>query len=240
MVQIKVLYKEKKERNEIKMKNMKKTILGVAISIIALIMMMGSVNAASISAVNEVEKDKTVTVTVNVDSAKAIEFNVKYNKDKFEFVNAETTLGAPTVTPKDGVVYFATFGTTPTDTVKLNFKATGLTDGETFTLNDLITDVTSDKVENGTVTVKVTEPAKEDDNKEEQNKPQEGQNTQTSNTTEQKDETGTKNTNKTNTTKVSTNGEKITKLQQTGTPVFAIIGAFVVVAGIVFIIKKAK
>ena len=51
------------------MKNMKKTIIGVAILAIALILMMtGSVNAASLTANNaEVKKGETVTVTINTE-----------------------------------------------------------------------------------------------------------------------------------------------------------------------------
>ena len=146
------------------MKNMKKTIIGVAILAIALILMMtGSVNAASLTANNaEVKKGETVTVTINTEEeAQAVEFVLKYDATKFEYIDgsATTTLGAPTInaTEKGIIRFVATNPTETTNKVDLQFKALETTEEAVFTASNFLTDVETEELQNTTVAVKVVE-----------------------------------------------------------------------------------
>lgn len=221
------------------MKNMKKTILGVAILAMVLIMMMGSVNAANVTANNtEVKKGDMVAVSVNTENAvMAIEFELKYDATKFEYIGASAgALGTPSVTDEGGVITLAiaaSDGRSTTQSVTLNFKAKETTEGVPFTVSNLITDK-NEAVANSTATVKVieeipvtpeeptnpTQPTTPDENK--------GGEGTTTNNSQNADE------------KVGTNGEVIKKLPQTGAPVFIGVAAIIVVAGIALVVRKTK
>ena len=231
------------------MKNMKKTIIGVAILAIALILMMtGSVNAASLTANNaEVKKGETVTVTINTEEeAQAVEFVLKYDATKFEYIDgsATTTLGAPTInaTEKGIIRFVATNATETTNKVDLQFKALETTEEAVFTASNFLTDVETEELQNTTVAVKVVEetpvtPEDPDDTQEPTDPETPGEDVKDPTDTEKDDQT-------TNTTqdnadeKVGTDGKVIEKLPQTGTSIFTVVGAILAVAGIVFVVRK--
>lgn len=221
------------------MKNMKRTILGVAILAMVLIMMMGSVNAANVTANNtEVKKGDMVAVSVNTENAAmAIEFELKYDATKFEYIGASAgALGTPSVTDEGGVITLAiaaSDGRSTTQSVTLNFKAKETTEGVPFTVSNLITDK-NEAVANSTATVKVVE--------EKPVTPEEPTNpTQPTTPDENKggEETTTNNSQNAN-EKIGTNGEVIKKLPQTGTPVFIGVAAIIVVAGMALVVRKTK
>lgn len=227
------------------MKNMKKAILGIAILAIVLITMMGSVNAASITAsAPSVEEEGKVTVTVSMDATSAVQFELPYNNKKFEFLGASAgDLGNDVGVANGGVVKvaaFATNGTATTKTVTLTFKALAPTEGEgaTFTVNDLITE-SGEAIANPKVTVKVSEKVtvkpEEPDTPQNPSQPQ----PETPSTDEGNKGTTTTNSQKAE-EKVGTNGKVIKKLPQTGTPVFIGVIAFIIVAGAVLVVKKIK
>ncbi len=231
-MQSKKLYKQKKERNEGKMKNMKRTILGVAILAIVLIMMMGSVNAASLSASSEkISKGETVTVTVNMEPSKATEINLTYDADVFEYVSSSSSI---MVTDEKGsliATYLTSDGEATISQMSFTFKAKENSEGANFAVTGFTTDVTGDTVGNNvTVVVKDEEKPVEPVNPEQPTNPEQPAN---GNDTTTKTETN-------GSAIVGTDGKVIKKLPQTGTPVFVGAIALIVVAGAVLVARKAK
>ncbi len=240
---------------------MKKTIVVVAILAMVLITMMGSVNAASVTANKEVEKGKTVTVTVNMEATSAVQFDMSYDNTKFEFVGASAgALGSDVGVANGGVVKVAAFaldGKSTTKSVTVTFKTLATTEGEKFTVDGLVTE-NGEAIANPAVTVKVTAPVEvkpgTDDNKkpatDDNNKPSTDDNkkpatddkqqgtTATPVTDDKKQETTTKSQNADQ--KIGTNGKVITKLPQTGTPVFIGVATIIAIAGVALVVRKAK
>lgn len=217
---------------------MKKTILGVAVLAIVLIMMIGSVNAASISLTpnnTEIKKGETVRVTVSVDPTSAIQFDLSYDNSKFEFIGASAgTLGDDAGAENSGVVSVASFaldGKTKTETATVDFKAIATTDaGEVaFTIDGLVTE-SMETVAEPTIKVTVVEPTTENPNPENPNPV----NPEVPGTNEGNDGT--------NSEIIGTNGQVINKLPNTGTPIFIGALAIIVVASVTLalVIKKAK
>ena len=119
------------------MKNMKKTILGVALIAMLLITMMGSVNAASVSAPAEVKKGETVAVTVATAGA----------------------LGKASASATNGVVTVAiaaSDGVSTTETVTLTFTALAETEAKGFTISNVVSD-TDNTITNATASTAVVE-----------------------------------------------------------------------------------
>lgn len=230
------------------MKNMKKSIMGVAIIAIILIsMMMGSVNAASVTASNtEVKKGDIVTVSVKLDdAAKAVQFVLNYDATKFEYVekSATTTLGTPTINTKTaGVINLA--ATNPQETtneVTLKFKALENTDGASFTVSNFKTNK-SEVLANTSVSVKVIEETpvepEQPTTPEEPTTPEQPTTPEKPTTSEEtKKPAANVNTDNAN-EKVGTNGQVIKKLPQTGAPIFMGAAAIIVVAGIAVAVKR--
>lgn len=224
---------------------MKKTIVIVAILAMVLITMMGSVNAASVTAKNEVEKGKTVTVTVNMAATSAVQFEMPYDNTKFEFVGASAgALGNDIGVANGGVVNVAAFavdGKATTTSVTVTFKALATTEGEKFTVNGLVTE-SGEKIANPTVTVKVTAPVEVKpgtDNKTPVTDDKQQGTTATPSTGDKQQGTTTTGSQSVN-GKVGTDGKVITKLPQTGTPVFIGVAVIIAVAGVALVVRKAK
>lgn len=228
------------------MKNMKKTIMGVAIIAIFLITMMGSVNAASMKAsTNQVEVDKGVSVTISTDvTMKAVQFKLAYDKDNFEYTGYTSKAGTTaTVTQTaEGLTFALANSAAPEDakSIVLNFTAkaeTANVSEETFTISGFKAGTSTEKDNNinATTTVKVVaattpvEPEKPGDVTDD-NKTPAGEENKDNGTETKTDNKGV----------VGTDGKTYTKLHQTGAPLF--IGAAVVVAlaGAVLVIRKAK
>lgn len=234
---------------------MKKTIVVVAILAMVLITMMGSVNAASVTANKEVEKGKTVTVTLSMKPTASVGFELSYDKANFEFLGGSAgALGTiDTAGNTNGVVnvqLFATNGTSTTESVTLNFKAKETTtDAKAFTVSDFVTEDYEDMA-NPTVTVKVTAPidVKPGVDDEQQNPttpttPSTGDNQQGTPTTPSAgdNQQGTTTTNSQSANgKVGTNGKIITKLPQTGTPVYIAVAVIIALAGVALVARKEK
>lgn len=229
------------------MKNMKKTILGVAILAIVLITMMGSVNAASVTgSTTKVEKgdNKTVSVKVNMEATSAVQFDLTFDNTRFEYAGASAgALGSDVGAVSGNVVKvaaFATNGTSTTKEVTVNFKVkdTAKEGKGTFAVSGLVTE-NGEAIENTSpIEVSVVEPTVivPDDNKGEQpgtngeQKPGTNGGQQTTTTT------NSQNADK----KVGTNGKVINKLPQTGTPVFIGVAAIITIAGVALVVKKVK
>lgn len=229
------------------MKNMKKTIIGVAIIAMFLITMMGSVNAASMTAsTNQVEVDKGVSVVIKTDvTMKAVQFKLNYDTSKFDYTGYTSAAGTTATVTKtaEGLTFALANSAAPEDakSITLNFTAkaeTANVNEETFTISGFKAGTSTEKDNNinATTTVKVVaattpvEPEKPGDVTDENNTP----------AGEENKDNGTTTTETNNSGKVSTNGKVITKLNQTGAPLF--IGAAVVVAlaGAVLVVRKAK
>ena len=220
---------------------MKKTILGILIiAMVVVAMMIGNVNAANLAVNNaEVKKGDVVTVSVNTEEAsQAVEFVLNYDATKFEYVadSAASTLGAPIVNASEaGIIRLVvTDPIKTTNAVTLQFKAIEDTEGAVFTASNFSTDK-DEELTTTTATVKVvTETATEPENP--------GEETPTEPTTPATDNNeGTTTNNNTNADeKVGTNGQVITKLPQTGTPVFIGVVAVIALAGITLVVRKVR
>ena len=203
-------------------------------------MMIGNVNAANLAVNNaEVKKGDVVTVSVNTEeTSQAVEFVLNYDATKFEYVadSATSTLGAPIVNASEaGIIRLVvTDPIKTTNAVTLQFKAIEDTEGAVFTASNFSTDK-DEELTTTTATVKVvTETATEPENP--------GEETPTEPTTPATDNNeGTTTNNNTNADeKVGTNGQVITKLPQTGTPVFIGVVAVIALAGITLVVRKVR
>ena len=223
---------------------MKKSILGIVIiAMVVIAMMVGNVNAANLAVNNaELKKGDVVTVSVNTEEAsQAVEFVLNYDATKFEYVadSAASTLGAPIVNASEaGVIRLVvTDPIKTTNAVTLQFKAIEDTEGAVFTASNFSTDK-EEELTVASVTVKVvTETPVEPENPVDPETPEEP----TTPETPADNNEGTTTNNNTNANeKVGTNGQVITKLPQTGTPMF--IGAAVVIAlaGVALVVRKNR
>ena len=223
---------------------MKKSILGIVIiAMVVIAMMVGNVNAANLAVNNqEVKKGDVVTVSVNTEEAsQAVEFVLNYDATKFEYVadSAASTLGTPVVNANEaGVIRLVvTDPIKTTNAVTLQFKAIEDTEGAVFTASNFSTDK-EEELTVASVTVKVvTETPVEPENPVDPETPVEP----TTPETPADNNEGTTTNNNTNANeKVGTNGQVITKLPQTGTPMF--IGAAVVIAlaGVALVVRKNR
>lgn len=237
---------------------MKKSMTILAIILIALVAMMGSVNAASITAnpatAKKISVGDTVTVTVTTKKDDAIQFNMTY-PDGFEYVSTKASDGmALEVNTKTaGALKVVAYGAQG-DTVTMTFKATKEIAPKAaeeikkdFVASKLILGNEDDSFTNGTatVTVKGEEPTAtpETTPSTEPTTTPEDPNGANPGTTNKEDGKGTETekgttgaaTNESG-EKVGTDGNVIKKLPQTGAPVFAGAGivaaiALAVVAG---------
>ena len=150
--------------------------------------------------------------------------------------SATSTLGAPIVNASEaGIIRLVvTDPIKTTNAVTLQFKAIEDTEGAVFTASNFSTDK-DEELTTTTATVKVvTETATEPENP--------GEETPTEPTTPATDNNeGTTTNNNTNADeKVGTNGQVITKLPQTGTPVFIGVVAVIALAGITLVVRKVR
>ena len=220
---------------------MKNTILRILIiAMLVVALMIGNVNAGNLAVNNaEVKKGDVVTVSVNTEeTSQAVEFVLNYDATKFEYVadSATSTLGEPIVNASEaGIIRLVvTDPIKTTNAVTLQFKAIEDTEGAVFTASNFSTDK-DEELTTTTATVKVvTETATEPENP--------GEETPTEPTTPATDNNeGTTTNNNTNADeKVGTNGQVITKLPQTGTPVFIGVVAVIALAGITLVVRKVR
>ena len=236
---------------------MKKTIIGIVtiVTVLCMMLLATSVNAASISADNaKVSKGDIVTLTVKTDSqVESMQFNIKYDSSKFEYVanSAASDLGIVDSNAEGGVLIVSAFDTSKTsDYTTVQFKALENGDNLEFTISDTEFskggEVLSETVANPTLKVTVAdqeEPSNpgDDTNTEEPSNPGDETNTENpskpSNDNDKKDPTtNTEESNNNDGTYVDEDGNTITKLPQTGSMAPTIIFA-VVACGVVALIS---
>lgn len=226
------------------MKNMKKTIVGVAILMIAVIAMMGSVHAASTTISNtEIKKGDTVTVTVKTDAdVYGIQFNLAYHTKYFKYKGAEAkpldVVDNDTQNGEEGLIkVLASSGNNEGSHVTLTFEA--LEDTANVVKDFVVSNFKAggETLSNDTVSVKVDKTETQKPTTPEQNN-----NNQPNKETDKTQASGeaTKQTTQKAGEKIGTNGKVITKLPQTGTPIFMGVVALFVVGSVVFIVKKIK
>ena len=217
-----------------KMKNMKRTIIGIAVLAIVLIIMMGSVNAASLTTSSDkVSKGENVTITVNMEPSRATEVNLKYDANIFEYVSSSASM----VTDENGsliATYLTPDGTTTISQMTFTFKAKENSEGANFEVTAFTTDATGDTV-NNTVTVAVADPEPSVDPEQPTDPEQPSNDSDNTNTENNTSTTGT-NGNEI----VGTDGKVITKLPQTGTPVFIGVAAIIALGVVVLVVKKVR
>ena len=214
---------------------MKKTILGIILTVALLVAMVGNVNAASVSAnKTTVKAGEKVVVTISTEEEiKNADFSVKYDKAKFKYVETTTTLTTE-VTDNDmkdaegnptGEVYLSmSSAKNTTKAISVTFEALkDVKDGEAQFSVEGYNDTNKEELTTSSVKVNV-EAVKQDDPSKEDPKddPKE----------DPKDES------KDTPTKVEDKND--VNYKQTGAPVYAGIIAVIVVAGAVLLIRKAK
>jgi len=195
---------------------MKKLLSVVAIIAIVLMLGVANVNAASIKADSAtVKAGDTVTVTVTTNGTEMMEFDVKFDADKFEYVEGSLSvdLANKGATPTEGNLFVSAYevGKSAT-TATLQFKAKADVEGEaTFTIAN--TDFEPvEEVTTATATVAV-EKATAEEPKTEDPKAEEPKASET-----------------TANTVTDTAGNKVTKLPQTGAETYVVAGLVLVVA----------
>lgn len=217
------------------MKNMKKVMIGIAILAMVLIIMMGSVNAASLTTSGEkVSKGETVTITVNMEPSRATEVNLKYDANIFEYVSSSDSI---MVTDKGGEIiatYLTPDGTSTISQMSFTFKAKENSEGANFEVTGFTTDVKGDTVNNNVTVVVADEEVPVD--------PDQPTNPDQPVNPDQPSDNGDKvTTTETNDNEiVGTDGKVITKLPQTGAPIFVGIVAIIAVGVIALVVKKTK
>ena len=220
---------------------MKKKILGIVITLVIMMgMMVSQVNAATISASNaEVNKGDQITVTVNLENAtQAIDLDLTYDANAFEYVKGSVTSGLDSLTVNDrnaGEVkisgsdpYNSTTYVTFTFVAKANTDAADFVGSRFFSHED-------ETLNTSTVTVAVAEPTVEPE--------PEQPDVEVPDENQPSDVTDTEGGADTDTNvKVDDEGKVITKLPQTGTSIITVAGIVVavVVAGAIAVRKLRK
>lgn len=214
---------------------MKKTLTILTILVVALIAMMGSVNAAATLGVKQ--EGNIVTVTLSLaEASNKVQFNLTYKNALLTYDSIKVgDLGMVEVnTDEAGLLKIAALGSgnqkanSVTITFKVNEGAEGKEadfaisnfKGTTETLVNTATSLTIEK----TSTTPTTPTTPEQ---------------QTPTTTPTTPTQSTQSTNN-NSAKVGTNGKTLTKLPQTGTPLYAVAVAVIVAGVIALAVRKIR
>lgn len=223
----------------LKMKN-------IMLSLIASLIIIGfgatQVMAAELGANNtEVNVGDQVEVTVKLDEeTQALDLVLNYDKDNFKYVSASAGLGEAINATEAGVVRISGATTqASTKEVKYVFEATSVTDEttEAFTASGLVTE-SGEALKVDSVSVKVVEPVVDPEpetpvNPEQPTDPEQPElNAPADNN---KEETTNKDN---NSEKVDEDGNKITKLPQTGVSIVNVLAILAVAGVAVFGIRK--
>lgn len=225
---------------------MKKILSGI-ITIVVLVAMATSVKAASIVAnKTEVKKGETVVVSINLtEDSRNIDVTLTYDSSKFEYVenSATSTLGGLTVNAKNSGTIIVSGSNTLVSTkqVSFTFKAKETTEAVEFKASDLVTEG-DEELTKTSISVKVVEENQEQEEpKEEPTKDPIKEDNKGTTEGQEKPATENKDTSKKEVvakeTKLDSNGNKITKLPQTGIP-YIVCGAIAIIAVVAGIIAK--
>lgn len=223
----------------IKMKN-------IILSIIASLIIVGfgatQVMAAELGASNtEVNVGDQVEVTVKLtDATRAVDLVLNYDSDNFEFVSVSAGLGGAYNAKEPGVVRISEANANATtNEVKYVFTAKAVTDENTeaFTASGLVTEG-GEELTVDSVNVKVVEPVvdPEPETPVDQEQPTEQEQPELNEPADNNKEETTNNDN--NSEKVDEDGNKITKLPQTGISIVNVLAILAVAGVAVFGIRK--
>ena len=233
---------------------MKNKIMGIVMALIVMIGLIASqVKAAEISANNtEVNVGDKIVVTVNLtEETRAIDLVLKYDASKFEYVKGSISSSLGTgLTVNDTVPgevrLSAANPTATTKSVSYTFNALELTEdaGAEFNASGLVTEG-GEGFTVDTVSVKVVEPVKEPEEPTTPEEPEEPATPEEPTIPEENNgnESTQGNKENSNSAKVDDEGNKITKLPQTGVTIYQVVAgvALVVVAGaVVFAVRKIR
>lgn len=208
---------------------MKKTLFKTTIlAIILVAAILGTtVNAGSVTAPETVKAGEEVTVNINVDTAmENADITMTYDATKLEYKDKSATAGENMFVQVNAdeagkLIIAVAGGDNTTKTVSVTFIAKEDITGDAAVAVTSFEANTNETLANTTVTIKAAEEAKDpvkDPDKEPDKKP----------TDDNKKPTGT-------------DGKPITKLPQTGAPVFAgAIALVVLTAGAIVLVKRAK
>lgn len=224
----------------LKMKN-------IMLSLIASLIIIGfgatQVMAAELGANNtEVNVGDQVEVTVKLtDATRAVDLVLNYDSNAFEFVSVSAGLGGAYNAKEPGVVRISEANANvTTNEVKYVFTAKAVTDENTeaFTASGLVTEG-GEELTVDSVSVKVVEPVVDPDpetpvDPEQPTDPEQPDLNEPADDNNEEEPTNNDNNNE----KVDEDGNKITKLPQTGVSILNVL-AIVAVAGVaVFGIRK--
>ena len=225
---------------------MKKTLTILTIIAIALVAMMSSVNAATVSAspaeTTKLSVGDTVTVTIGTEGAEGLQFDLAYPAG-FEYVKA-TASATCDVRQDAGSLGIATFA----NSVTVTFKATEeMVAGEEnlvkeFVVSNYKASGTDDRAgATATVTIKAEEPApSEEPSPSPSGNPGEGSG-EGSGENPTGDKTSPSPSSKTDEDGVEgTNGEELNELPKTGAPIYIGAIAVIVLAGAVLVVRKIR
>ena len=220
---------------------MKKTLTILTIIAIALVAMMSSVNAATVTAspaeTTKLSVGDTVTVTVGTEGASGLQFDLAYPAG-FEYVNA--TASAPCDVRQDaGSLGIATFASS----VTVTFKATEeMVAGEENLVKEFVVSNykavdTDDRAgATATVTIKVADPEPSTPTN-----PGEGSTgSEGSQLGSEGSQPGSDNNSGTQGGVEGTNGDELNELPKTGAPVYIGTIAVIALAGAVLVVRKIR
>ncbi len=210
---------------------MKKTILGIMLTLALVLALVGNVNAAgSVSAsATSVKAGETVEVTVSATASAGIQFDMEYKTDYFEYVGSNVYGQKSDENDAGGVVTIMAYSSDPTvEKVTLTFKALKDTtvDGEAFTVSGFITD-DDQTLTNDSVVVAVTPATPDDDDPTTDDPTTDDPTTDDPTTDDPEGPTGS-------------NGEPVDKIPQAGAPIYAGVVAVMVVAGAILLVRKIR
>lgn len=233
---------------------MKKTLTILTILVIALVAMMGSVNAAETAKLTASREGDTVTVTLSLQEATGkVQFNLAYDSSLLTYVSASAgSLSAQINAREAGLVKLAALGMggETTKTVTLTFKLNaGVEEGTAnFELSNL--KGTTEGLANSTASVKIEKtvvPAPSENPSPapstEPTTPAPSTAPSTNPTTPETPSTSDGNNSSTSQNGdilVGTNGEVITKLPQTGAPIYVGVAVLIALAVVAVVARKIR
>ncbi len=226
---------------------MKKTFTILTILALVLVAMLGSsVNAATFEASEDTVVGGSVSVTIRIPASGSLDSRVHYNTDLLtytgcEFDNADN-LNADAIDKGEGLIIVSAFakgdGTATFTYATLNFtaKAAGVAK---FTIEEgsFDTNTHDEELENYEVSVNITEPTGEGDTPpSDEPGTTEPETPPTDDPTPTEPETPSTSGNG----PVGTDGNTITELPDTGTPVYMVAGIVIAIAVVALVVKKIR
>lgn len=205
---------------------MKKTILVTILVAVMLLAAIGSVNAASVTAnKTTIKAGETVQITVKPSEARdGVQFDVSYNADELQYVGTEKPTGMEVmdeVSNGTGRVMVYSMNGTTTEAVVMTFKALKDVESTEVKVTGFVSGA-EEVEEAGKVTLKVEKV-------EDQKDPEDPTNPEKPGNTEKPSKP------------TDINGKPITEHPQTGTPIYVVaIATIIIAAGAILAVRKNK